>query len=449
MAKGEMGVEQENSAQGGYPGAKRATWPLTRRQVQILNIIETAIAETGVSPSRSEIARTAGVRNPPAIEPVLLALARRGLIELPRRAQRSIHIVDRTAAPIIKCIGKVDPARALASDDRTVDRAPGTLARRLGGVVDYFLHMHDRSLERVGVAPGDLIAMRSAIAIGQGNIVAGRDERGTMRWYRTAIDAERGVNCRHLDSPGDDRSPNPTVLHTDGMVAGVIRMRTRRSNSATASPARTPTRKQGVVLDIMRHHVRVRGIPPSLGEIAAVLDDNTSSGSVRAHIKGLEKKGLVAATARKQRNWWPTGTGTVPIVDIEQWLQSADRGERPGTVMERAPDTLAEPFQPRPDVFLAPSQEITQRLGLSLTDLVAVTATTDADDGDVVIARVGAGGDVACGELHWRGDAIAEIRALTGNDRSPPIAVNTSSDRWAIAGIVTGTVTFSPGTPGE
>lgn len=434
---------------GGWGEEQRARPALRPREAAILRIIEAETAATGVAPARRTIAAAANIRPVPTLEPFLVRLARKGYIELPDRAQRAIRIIDHGAAPIIRCMSTVDPGTPLVSDERTVDQAPSTLAARLGGNIDYLISMHDESLDAIGVKPGDLVAMRSTIAMGRGNVMAARDERGTMRWYRTAMSGHNAITFRRVDSRRGNPSPHATLHQADGTVGGVIRIRARQAKTATEPTESTPTRKQGAVLAIMRRYVRVRQMPASLGEIARELQDGTTSASVYSHVKALERKGLARRTGSKQRSWRPTETGTVPIVDIEQWLRSAERSESEETVKEQTPDTLAQAFRPRPDVFLTPSQEIAQRLGLKTTDLVAVTATTEPDEGDMVIARVGERGEIACGELRWRDGGIAELRPATGNDAVAPIIVETASEDWTIAGIITGTVTFAPGTPGD
>ena len=55
---------------------------LTSIQQQILLLIQSAIKETGIPPTRAEIAETLGFRSVNAAEEHLRALARKGVIEL-------------------------------------------------------------------------------------------------------------------------------------------------------------------------------------------------------------------------------------------------------------------------------------------------------------------------------------------------------------------------------
>ena len=55
---------------------------LTPRQTEILRLIQHCIAETGMPPTRAEIARELGFRSANAAEEHLRALARKGVIAL-------------------------------------------------------------------------------------------------------------------------------------------------------------------------------------------------------------------------------------------------------------------------------------------------------------------------------------------------------------------------------
>ena len=67
---------------------------LTDRQAEILNLIRSAIEETGMPPTRAEIARTLGFRSANAAEEHLRALARKGVIELVPGASRGIRLLE-------------------------------------------------------------------------------------------------------------------------------------------------------------------------------------------------------------------------------------------------------------------------------------------------------------------------------------------------------------------
>ena len=67
---------------------------LTPRQTEILRLIQRAIAETGMPPTRAEIANELGFKSPNAAEEHLRALARKGVIALVPGASRGIKLMD-------------------------------------------------------------------------------------------------------------------------------------------------------------------------------------------------------------------------------------------------------------------------------------------------------------------------------------------------------------------
>ena len=71
---------------------QRTMSDLTPRQMQILRLVQRFIADTGMPPTRAEIARELGFRSPNAAEDHLRALARKGVIALVPGASRGIQL---------------------------------------------------------------------------------------------------------------------------------------------------------------------------------------------------------------------------------------------------------------------------------------------------------------------------------------------------------------------
>ena len=66
--------------------------PLTARQTEVLELIKTTMLETGMPPTRAEIARQLGFRSANAAEEHLKALARKGVIEILPGTSRGIKL---------------------------------------------------------------------------------------------------------------------------------------------------------------------------------------------------------------------------------------------------------------------------------------------------------------------------------------------------------------------
>ncbi len=76
---------------------------LTKRQQEILQLIQSHIAAMGSPPTRAEIAKQMGFRSPNAAEDHLRALARKGVIELVSGTSRGIRLANQPIAiPMIQ-----------------------------------------------------------------------------------------------------------------------------------------------------------------------------------------------------------------------------------------------------------------------------------------------------------------------------------------------------------
>ncbi len=66
---------------------------LTTRQQEVFDLIRDHISQTGMPPTRAEIAQRLGFRSPNAAEEHLKALARKGAIEIVSGASRGIRLL--------------------------------------------------------------------------------------------------------------------------------------------------------------------------------------------------------------------------------------------------------------------------------------------------------------------------------------------------------------------
>src|SRR5688572_32289354 len=72
---------------------------LTARQQQILELIQSAIDNTGFPPTRAEIANELGFKSANAAEEHLQALARKGAIEISPGTSRGIRLIGASVTP--------------------------------------------------------------------------------------------------------------------------------------------------------------------------------------------------------------------------------------------------------------------------------------------------------------------------------------------------------------
>ncbi len=208
---------------------------LTERQRQILDLIARHIRETGVPPTRAEIAETLGFRSANAAEDHLRALARHGAIELTRGRSRGIRLLEsggRSGAglpgdgPGLPVIGRVAAGSPILAAEHVEDRHavdPGLFRPR----ADYLLRVRGSSMRDAGILDRDLLAVHATREAENGQIVVARlgDEVTVKRFRRHARWAHRvyllpeNPDCQPIAV--DLREEDLTI---EGIAVGLLRL---------------------------------------------------------------------------------------------------------------------------------------------------------------------------------------------------------------------------------
>ena len=98
---------------------------LTSRQQQVCDLIREHINQTGMPPTRAEIASQLGFRSPNAAEEHLKALARKGVIEIVSGASRGIRLLMEEVQPQgIPLIGRVAAGEPIMAQEHIESRVP-------------------------------------------------------------------------------------------------------------------------------------------------------------------------------------------------------------------------------------------------------------------------------------------------------------------------------------
>jgi repressor LexA len=202
---------------------------LTPRQQQILDLIRTHIRETGVPPTRAEIASTFGFRSANAAEDHLRALSRHGVIELTRGRSRGIRLIDHAPAanegelPIIGRVAAGSPILAAPHVEDYCRINPDLFRPR----ADYLLRVRGSSMRDAGILDGDLLAVHSTSDVRDGQIVVARlgDEVTVKRLRRHA----RWTYRVHLLAENPSFEPIQVDLREqelviEGLGVGVLRL---------------------------------------------------------------------------------------------------------------------------------------------------------------------------------------------------------------------------------
>jgi len=194
---------------------------LTDRQAEILEMIRTAIDDTGMPPTRAEIAQQLGFRSPNAAEEHLRALARKGVIELVPGASRGIRLVEEDQGlPVVGKVAAGYPILAQQNIERHYRLDPGLFQPK----AHYLLTVQGMSMRDAGILDGDLLAVHRTPEVRNGQIIVARlnDDEVTVKRYR-----QRGREVWLLPE-----NPDFEPIHVDlavqrmvieGVVVGVIR----------------------------------------------------------------------------------------------------------------------------------------------------------------------------------------------------------------------------------
>ncbi|MEY3182598.1 MAG: hypothetical protein RLZ35_583 [Pseudomonadota bacterium] len=129
---------------------------LTKRQAEILALIENQLSKKGSPPTRAEIARLMGFRSPNAAEDHLRALAKKKVIELIPGTSRGIRLLQPSdSIPLIKDIKRFSHL--------TADRLPQETQLNVSALVQeatLSIAMPDNSLASEGVHEGDILLVQ-------------------------------------------------------------------------------------------------------------------------------------------------------------------------------------------------------------------------------------------------------------------------------------------------
>lgn len=191
---------------------------LTPRQQQILDLVRSAIEDTGAPPTRAEIARELGFRSANAAEEHLQALARKGVIELVGGTSRGIRLKSDTlralnesrnardandlarssygkqhslplaslaqlTLPLVGRVAAGHPILAQEHIEQSYTVEAGMFARQ----PDFLLKVRGMSMKDIGIMDGDLLAVQKTSEASNGQIVVARigDEVTVKRFKRS------------------------------------------------------------------------------------------------------------------------------------------------------------------------------------------------------------------------------------------------------------------------
>jgi repressor LexA len=196
---------------------------LTPRQAQILEMIQDFIAESGMPPTRAEIARELGFKSANAAEEHLRALQRKGVLDLVPGASRGIQLKDslreQMGLPLVGRVAAGSPILAQEHIEAHYRIDPAFFNPK----PHYLLRVSGMSMKNAGILDGDLVAVHRTPEVRSRQIIVARlDDEVTVKRYR------QNGSIVSLLPENEDFEPivvdlKEQNLVIEGVVVGVIR----------------------------------------------------------------------------------------------------------------------------------------------------------------------------------------------------------------------------------
>jgi repressor LexA len=196
---------------------------LTPRQNEVLSLIQRVIKDTGMPPTRAEIADTLGFRSANAAEEHLRALQRKGAIELLPGTSRGIRLKDSLREQLgLPLVGRVAAGEPILAEERIEGRYQID-TDLFFAKPDYLLRVHGMSMRDAGILDGDLVVVHRSTEVRNRQIVVARLENEvTVKRYK-----QEGHRVWLMPENPDyapiqiDLREHPLTI--EGVVVGVVR----------------------------------------------------------------------------------------------------------------------------------------------------------------------------------------------------------------------------------
>ena len=196
---------------------------LTSRQQQVYDLIRDHINQTGMPPTRAEIAAQLGFRSPNAAEEHLKALSRKGVIEIVSGASRGIRLLMEEEQPEgLPLIGRVAAGEPLLAEEH-IETHYQVDPALFKPSADFLLRVSGMSMKDIGIMDGDLLAVHKTQDVHNGQVVVARiDEEVTVkRWKKQgSMVYLLPENSEFKPIEIDTRVQSLTV---EGLAVGIVR----------------------------------------------------------------------------------------------------------------------------------------------------------------------------------------------------------------------------------
>jgi repressor LexA len=195
------------------------------------------------------------------------------------------------------------------------------------------------------------------------------------------------------------------------------------------------TPRQTQVLNLIREHLDETGYPPTRADIARALGFR-SANAAEEHLKALARKGaieMIPGTSRGIRLATEQPEG-LPII-------GRVAAGNPVLAIEHIEDHCEVPaslFRPKADYLLRVQGDSMINAGIFDGDLLAVHRTSEAQNGQIVVARID--DEVTVKRLQRPARSRDRLLLIAENDDYEPIEVDLKQQQFTIEGLSVGLI---------
>jgi repressor LexA len=192
------------------------------------------------------------------------------------------------------------------------------------------------------------------------------------------------------------------------------------------------TARQQQVLEVVREHIEKTGYPPTRADIARELGFR-SANAAEEHLRALARKGAIEIVAGASRGIRLPQQAGIPIVG----QVAAGNPILATEHIEDHCDIPASFFHPRADYLLKVKGMSMRDAGILDGDLLAVSKTTEAQNGQIDVARLD---DEVTVKRLKRTRSPHQILLLPENPDFEPISVDLREQPCSIEGVSVGVI---------
>jgi repressor LexA len=191
------------------------------------------------------------------------------------------------------------------------------------------------------------------------------------------------------------------------------------------------TARQEQVLAVIRAHIEETGYPPTRADIARELGFR-SANAAEEHLKALARKGAIEIIPGASRGIrLPEEPSGLPLIGRVAAGSPILASEHVETHCEVDPSL----FHPPADYLLRVQGDSMINVGIHDGDLLAVHSTPVAENGAIVVARVG---DEVTVKRLKKPSKGSKLQLIPENDSMEPIEVDLALEPFAIEGLSVG-----------